>query len=138
MAWWLWIDAYTYTRSVLQPPELKGTKLDIGWAAGIISTLGLAMVNVVPAELLTSSSFGYEGHEGRARLCFVLSLMTTFGGLTSSIVCADWERTGRGSACVCARVRTSPYRRCLASHMLVPRNCILTLCDCGLRAFLVY
>lgn len=54
---------------------------------GIISTVGLAMVNVVPAELLTSQSFGYEGHEGRARLCFVISLMMTFGGLTAAIVC---------------------------------------------------
>lgn len=75
---------------MLSPEEVKGTKLDIGWMAGIISTLGLTMVNMVPGELLGSSGFSYgEGGEGRARLCFVVSLMMTFGGLTAAIVCNE-------------------------------------------------
>jgi hypothetical protein len=101
---------------VINPPDVKGTKLDIGyahtyariqpfffsflvanghqslgscnrWAAGIISTIGLIAVNLVPAELLGSAGFSYDGGEGRARLFFVISLMLTFGGLTSAIVC---------------------------------------------------
>lgn len=42
---------------------------------------------MVPAELLGSVGFSYDGGEGRARLFFVISLMLTFGGLTAAIVC---------------------------------------------------
>eukprot|EP00123_Amoebidium_parasiticum_P016321 comp23387_c0_seq1/m.38741 comp23387_c0_seq1/g.38741 ORF comp23387_c0_seq1/g.38741 comp23387_c0_seq1/m.38741 type:complete len:156 (-) comp23387_c0_seq1:482-949(-) len=83
--WWVWIDAYTYTRVVLQPADLHGTKLDIGWLAGIISTLGLFLVNLVPDELLSGSGWG-DGNEDRARIFFVFSVITTFGGLTAAVI----------------------------------------------------
>eukprot|EP01134_Creolimax_fragrantissima_P002919 CFRG2919T1 len=85
-AWWLWIDAYVYTRVVISPEDLTGSKLDVGWMAGVISSAGLIMVNLVPAELLGGGNgFGDDG-EGRARLFFIIALMTSFGGLTAAIV----------------------------------------------------
>jgi hypothetical protein len=128
---------------VINPPDVKGTKLDIGyahtsariqpfllflfdrqgghqslgawnrWAAGIISTIGLIAVNMVPAELLGSAGFSYDGGEGRARLFFVISLMLTFGGLTSAIVWHEYRLCVRGCALgwlLLSPSKTAPFR----------------------------
>eukprot|EP00123_Amoebidium_parasiticum_P010357 comp20053_c0_seq1/m.24643 comp20053_c0_seq1/g.24643 ORF comp20053_c0_seq1/g.24643 comp20053_c0_seq1/m.24643 type:complete len:151 (-) comp20053_c0_seq1:409-861(-) len=84
VGWWLWVDAYVFTRTVIDPPELHGTKLDIGWLSGVISTLGLVLVNLVPHELLSGG--GMEASEEKARIFFIFSLMTTFGGLTAAVI----------------------------------------------------
>eukprot|EP01122_Echinamoeba_exundans_P000084 TRINITY_DN10068_c0_g1_i1.p1 TRINITY_DN10068_c0_g1~~TRINITY_DN10068_c0_g1_i1.p1 ORF type:complete len:157 (-),score=22.04 TRINITY_DN10068_c0_g1_i1:85-555(-) len=81
-AWWIWIDAVAVASTTFDPimPNFGH------WVPGIISSVGLLMVNSVSWTDLEGFGFGGGDEvQSRARIWLFISFAFCFGGIIASI-----------------------------------------------------
>eukprot|EP01112_Ceratiomyxa_fruticulosa_P009604 TRINITY_DN2513_c0_g1_i4.p1 TRINITY_DN2513_c0_g1~~TRINITY_DN2513_c0_g1_i4.p1 ORF type:complete len:136 (-),score=10.68 TRINITY_DN2513_c0_g1_i4:24-431(-) len=81
--WWIWIDAVTYSATILDKTITFGI-----WSPGFVSTIALILVNLVPRSALDRQlAWGWDsGSEvARARAFLFFAFTVAFGGIISSV-----------------------------------------------------
>uniref|UniRef100_A0A1D1XKC2 UPF0220 protein C8D2.02c n=1 Tax=Anthurium amnicola TaxID=1678845 RepID=A0A1D1XKC2_9ARAE len=84
VGWWFFIDAVVYAATMEDPPV--SIKLE-DWISGIISTVGMIIVNSIDKTRLTADDFTYSGSgiAWKARLFLFVGFACMAGGLAGSL-----------------------------------------------------
>jgi len=84
IGWWIWIDGVAYAFHL---PEETNRPVFGHWVPGIVSSIGLLMINAVNWTDLDGFGFGGLDDEvqKRARIWLLFSFTMAFGGIIASI-----------------------------------------------------
>mmetsp|Transcript_16776 Transcript_16776/g.50120 ORF Transcript_16776/g.50120 Transcript_16776/m.50120 type:complete len:164 (-) Transcript_16776:508-999(-) len=78
--WWCFVDGLVYSKVVLQE-----TVPATFWLPGIVATIALVLMNLVPRESLTSEEYSYdEDTLTKARCWLFMSYLVAFGAVGSA------------------------------------------------------
>jgi len=98
IGWWFFIDAVVYSNYCKSPDHCKGDSNDVPvpvmnfeeWMCGILSTIGMIIINLINKNQLTTTSYGSYGSYGYgsenmyARLFLFVGFAALAGGLAGS------------------------------------------------------
>jgi len=81
IGWWLWIDANVYSHHTNDPVQVSG----VHYIPGIISTIGLIMVNLVSWSDLNGVNFLSDNVSAKARIWLLFAFVVSFAGLVVGV-----------------------------------------------------
>jgi len=94
LAWWLWIDAHAFSVKF----EPSSVSVTFGhYVPGLVSSLGLLMVNVVNWRDLGGFNWGWaeDGVQARVRAWLFFALVVCFGGIIAAVWVASVHWFGK-------------------------------------------
>ena len=96
IAHWLFFDAAILSAHYRPPPDAPydTAPVHVGfvdWIPGILSTLGMLVVNMIDKERIKGDDYGDPRAVWRARLILFIGFALMAGGLAGSVVCSGFK-----------------------------------------------